>query len=220
MATLSNNIITNGGILEVKKWSSDICSQVYYSTPNNEYNPIYYRNRHSNGWQPWKKVSSDFDFTNIKGTDNTVGYIKALKLQGQTYQDKPINIEVYQRSRKTKNTINVTFQSLNSTDPNVIGGSFNYYGDESFKAYLYKESAGLWSLITSKNFSDKYGEMMVKISNPNPGINITKLDTHIASLPSNTTNNPLYTASCLEKTTTATVTYTDGSTGTINFVTR
>ena len=223
MATLSNNIITNGGILEVKKWSNDgaICSQIYYSIPNNEYNPIYYRSRHSSGWQPWKKISPDFDFSRIKGTDNTVGYIKALKLQiGSAYQDKPIKIETYQRNRKTTNTINIAFQNMNNTDPGINTGFFSYYGDENFKAYLYKESAGVWSLITSKGHADKYGEMMVKISNPNPGINITKLDTHIASLPSSTTNNPLYTASCLEKTTTATVTYTDGSTSTINFVTR
>ena len=144
---------------------------------------------------------SDFDFTDVKGTDNTLGYIKALQLQiTKTYQDKPISIEIYQRNRKTTNKINIAFSNVNSTDPDINSGYFNYYGDENFKAYLYKESAGVWSLITSKGHNGKFGEMAIKINNPNSGISITKLDTHIGSLPSNTTNNPLYTASCLDKT--------------------
>ena len=182
---------------------------------------MYERGEIPHDWSPSPLDNSEFDYSRIKGTDNTVGYIKALQLQiGAVYQDKPIKIETYQRNRKTTNTINIAFQNANHTDPGVSTGSFSYYGDENFKAYLYKESAGVWSLITSKGHADKYGEMMVKISNPNTGISITKLDTHIANLPSSTTNNPLYTASCLEKITTATVTYTDGNTSTINFVTR
>lgn len=182
---------------------------------------MYERGEIPHDWSPSPLDNSLFDYSYIKGTDNTVGYIKALRLQiGSVYQDKPISIEIYQRNRKTKNIINIGFQNANGIDPGVNTGFFSYYGDEDFKAYLYKESASVWSLITSKAHANKYGEMLVKISNPNPGIYISKLDTHIASLPSNTTSNPLYTASCLEKTTPFTVTYTDGTTSTVNFVTR
>lgn len=182
---------------------------------------MYERGEIPHDWSPSPLDNSLFDYSDIKGTDNTAGYIKALRLQiGSAYQDKPISIEIYQRNRKTKNIINIGFQNLNGVDPDIATGFFSYYGDENFKAYLYKESAGVWSLITSKAYNNKYGEMLVKISNPNPGIYISELDTHIASLPSDTTSNPLYTASCLEKNTPCTVTYTDGSTDTINFVTR
>ena len=91
-------------------------------------------------------------------------------------------------------------------------------GCEEF--YLYKESTSTWSLIVSKGHGQKYGDLRVKINNPNEGIGITKLGTHLASLPSNTTNDPLKTSSCIDNTTPCTVTYTDGSTGTINLVTR
>ena len=130
-----------------------------------------------------------FDFDGMKGTDNTVGYVKCLQLTPtQAYQDTPISIEVYQRDRTEKSIVQIKYNNVNSTDPTLQ--SITHTG-QNIDFYLYKESTSTWSLIASKGHSNKYGYMAVKVDNPNTGITITKLDTHIASLPSNTTNNPL-----------------------------
>lgn len=128
----------------------------------------------------------NFDFAGMKGTDNTEGYVKCLQLKiTQNYQDMPINIEVYQRDRTEKSVVQIKYGNLSNTDPGLT--SITHTG-ANISFYLYKESTSTWSLIASKGHNNKYGYMDVKIDNPNTGITITKLDTHIATADLPTSN--------------------------------
>ena len=126
----------------------------------------------------------------MKGTDATVGYVKPLKftiIAG--FQDKPIEIEIYQRNRNEKCTVQIAFNNTNTNDPGI--NKLSHTG-HNINIYLYKEGTGIWSLITSKGHDEKYGEMSVKISNPNTGINITRQDVHLASLPTSNLTTSTY----------------------------
>lgn len=185
---------------------------------------MYERGEIPHDWSPSPKDKEKFDYREVKGTDNTSGYIKVLQIQiNEGYQDKPITIELHQRDNIIKNNVSILFQNINSTDP--LLKSILHNGDENLLVYLYKENNGIWSLITNKRYSGMYGEMEVKIDNPNTGISISKLDTHIASLPTNTSNNPLSLAKNVNLNTANYITSTHSSststwTGTTDTITK
>ena len=157
----------------------------YYNT-----NKTYIRTCAGQVWGPWDELKKTFDFVEMKGTDNTVGYVKPLKFTiGKSYQDKPIEIEIYQRNRNEKCTVQIAFNNVSTNDPGI--NKLTHTG-HNINIYLYKEGTGTWSLITSKGHNEKYGEMSVKISNPNTGINITRQDVHLASLPTSNLTTSTY----------------------------
>lgn len=131
-----------------------------------------------------------FDFRGMKGTDNTAGYVKCLQLKPTAaYQDKPIAIEIFQRDRTEKTVVQIKYNNANNADPTLQ--SITHTG-QNIGVYLYKSTTSTWELICSKGHSEKYGEMVVKIDNPNNGITITSLDTHIASLPTSNITTSTY----------------------------
>ena len=176
--------------LLVETWG---VSSAYYVKQTLTYyhnNKTYTRTCANQVWGPWDELKKTFDFVGMKGTDATVGYVKPLKFTiGKRYQDKPIEIEIYQRNRHEKCTVQVAFNNVSTNDPGI--NKLSHTG-HNINIYLYKEGTGIWSLITSKGHAEKYGEMSVKISNPNTGINITRQDVHLASLPTSNLTTSTY----------------------------
>ena len=167
--------------LLVETWGASSANYVKQTLTYYHNNKTYTRTCSNATWGPWDELKKTFDFTGMKGTDATVGYVKPLKFTiGKGFQDKPIEIEIYQRNRNEKCTVQIAFNNVNTNDPGI--NKLSHTG-HNINIYLYKEGTGIWSLITSKGHAEKYGEMSVKISNPNPGINITRQDIHLESLP-------------------------------------
>lgn len=167
--------------LLVEDWTSNAysCKQTltYYHT-----NTTYIRTKtDTNTWGQWSIIKKDFDFNGMKGTDNTVGYVKALQLKvTDLYQDKPIAIKIFQRDRTETTVVQIKYNNSDTTDPTLQ--SIKHTG-QNIDVYLYKSDTSTWELICSKGHAQKYGEMAVKIDNPNTGITITRMNTHVATLP-------------------------------------
>ena len=89
-----------------------------------------------------------YDYVDISGTNNTVGYIDAIKITiNATYQDKPIVIKTQHRDKIERSVIQIKFQNANNNDPGLT--SITHTGQD-MPFYLYKQSSSNWILITGK----------------------------------------------------------------------
>ncbi|WP_407420669.1 pyocin knob domain-containing protein [Methanobrevibacter sp.] len=129
-----------------------------------------------------------FDFF-VKGTDNSAGYIGVAQIQFFSgYQDTPIVFTIYQRDRTEKSVVQVKFLNVATADPTLASITHSGY---DLPCYLYKVSAGTWNLIIGKGHANKYGGAYIQVDNCLTNVGVTKLDTHIDTLPTGTTENPL-----------------------------
>ena len=132
----------------------------------------------------------NYDYTGLKGTDNTSGYVNLIKITiGATYQDKPIVVKTQHRDKIERSVIQIKFSNVNNNDPALQ--SITHTGQD-MEFHLYKESTSNWILACGKGHNGKYDDVFVKIDNPNTEITTSKLGTHLATLPTSNITQSTY----------------------------
>ena len=130
-----------------------------------------------------------FDYVD-NGTAGETGYIKSIQIKiNDGYQDSPIKIEVFQRQSTQNSLIFIRFNNNSSTDPGL--GTIYHTGSNNGGFWLYKESASTYSLIIKKAGTEAHDSAKLRITNVNPNISISNINTQLASLPTGTTDKPL-----------------------------
>ena len=155
------------------------------------------------------------NFTTVhyaNGTGGSDGYIKFAQIQiTRSWLDSPFSIIIDQRNRRGTCEINITFDGIDGTDPDLKQSMFTTSGDDDYSVYIHKSTTSTWDLYVGK-YGGLYQDVTVLNYRINEqmrnGFNITWTDEQVSSLPSgylkavNTNNLTRYVASGIDPNTT------------------
>ena len=186
----SNNIKTISKLPSANVTHQDISGKENTSNKVTSINSSSTDTQYPSAKAVYNYAQAKYDYTNLKGTDNTSGYINLIKITiSGAYQDKPIVIKTQHRDKIERSVVQIKFSNINNNDPSLQ--SITHTGQD-MEFYLYKESTSNWILACGKGHAGKYDDVYIKIDNPNSNITTSKLGTHLATLPTSNIQQSAY----------------------------
>ena len=123
------------------------------------------------------------------GTPGSTGFVNIaeIKFTGTTYQNVPLEFEVFRRRANIPTRLYIAFSSSDSADPTLSNFVFDGDGDTT-DFYLYKSATSTWQLYIQKSESyDNIGIGEYKTNFAYMNHSITWKNTQVSSVPSGAT---------------------------------